>query len=45
LTLGADVATDKAPVPAAKSGRHKVFSLEFPKLKIGCELVELKDQA
>jgi hypothetical protein len=45
LTLGADVTTDKAPVPAAKSCRHKVFSLEFPKLQIGGELVELKAQA
>jgi hypothetical protein len=39
------VTTDKAPVPAAKSCRHKVFSLEFPKLQIGGELVELKAQA
>jgi len=45
LTLRADMTTDKAPIPAAKSGRHKVISLEFPKLQIGGELVELKVQA
>ena len=44
LTRGNDVITDKAPVPAAKSGRYKVIGLGFPKLQIGGELVELKVQ-
>jgi hypothetical protein len=42
LTLRANMTSNKAPIPAAKSGRHKVISLEFPKLQIGGELVELK---
>ena len=44
LNRGTDVITDKAPVPAAKSGRYKVIGLGFPKLQIGGELVELKVQ-
>jgi hypothetical protein len=44
LTRGTDVITDKAPVPAAKPGRHNVIGLGFPKLQIGGELVELKLQ-
>ena len=44
LNRGNDVITDKAPVPAAKSGRYKVIGLGFPKLQIGGELVELKVQ-
>ena len=36
--------TIKAPVPAAKPGRHNVIGLGFPKLQIGGELVELKLQ-
>jgi hypothetical protein len=44
LTRGTDVITDKAPVPAAKPGRHNVIGLGFPKLQIGGELVELKVQ-
>jgi hypothetical protein len=44
LTRGADAITDKAPVPAAKPGRHNVIGLGFPKLQIGGELVELKVQ-
>jgi hypothetical protein len=44
LTRGNDVITDKAPVPAAKSGRYKVIGQGFPKLQIGGELVELKVQ-
>jgi hypothetical protein len=44
LSRGTDVITDKAPVPAAKPGRHKVIGLGFPKLQIGGELVELKLQ-
>jgi hypothetical protein len=44
LTRGTDVITDKAPVPAAKPGRHSVIGLGFPKLQIGGELVELKVQ-
>jgi hypothetical protein len=44
LTRGTDVITNKAPVPAAKPGRHNVIGLGFPKLQIGGELVELKLQ-
>ena len=44
LTRGTDVITDKAPVPAAKPGRHNVIGIGFPKLQIGGELVELKVQ-
>jgi hypothetical protein len=44
LTRGTDVITDKAPVPAAKPGRHNVIGIGFPKLQIGGELVELKLQ-
>jgi len=44
LTRGNDVTNDKAPVPAAKPGRHSVIGLGFPKLQIGGELVELKVQ-
>jgi len=44
LNRGTDVITDKAPVPAAKPGRHSVIGLGFPKLQIGGELVELKLQ-
>jgi hypothetical protein len=44
LTRGTDAITDKAPVPAAKPGRHNVIGLGFPKLQIGGELVELKLQ-
>ena len=44
LTRATDVITDKAPVPAAKPGRHNVIGLGFPKLQIGGELVELKLQ-
>ena len=44
LTRGNDVIKDKAPVPAAKPGRHSVIGLGFPKLQIGGELVELKVQ-
>ena len=44
LTRGTDAITDKAPVPAAKPGRHNVIGLGFPKLQIGGELVELKVQ-
>ena len=44
LTRGTDVITNKAPVPAAKLGRHNVIGLGFPKLQIGGELVELKLQ-
>lgn len=44
LTRATNVITDKAPVPAAKPGRHNVIGLGFPKLQIGGELVELKLQ-
>ena len=44
LTRGNDVITDKAPVPAAKSGRYTVIGIGFPKLQIGGDLVELKLQ-
>jgi hypothetical protein len=44
LTRGNDVVTDKAPVPAAKSGRFNVIGVGFPKLQIGGELVELRVQ-
>jgi hypothetical protein len=44
LNRSTDVTTDKAPVPAAKPGRHNVIGLGFPKLQIGGELVELKVQ-
>ena len=44
LTRGNDVITNKAPVPAVKSGRHSVIGLGFPRLQIGGELVELKVQ-
>jgi hypothetical protein len=44
LARGTDVITDKAPVPAAKPGRHNVIGIGFPKLQIGGELVELKVQ-
>ena len=44
LNRGNDVITDKAPVPAAKSGRYTVIGIGFPKLQIGGDLVELKLQ-
>jgi hypothetical protein len=44
LTRGNDVASHKAPVPAAKPGRHSVTGLGFPRLQIGGELVELQLQ-
>ena len=42
LAVGPDVPGAKAPVPAVAAGVHTVEAVNFPKLRRGGELVELK---
>ena len=42
LAMGPDTPGAKAPVPAAGAGLHTVEAVNFPKLRRGGELVELR---